>query len=183
MSLWIAKLAEDIENTRKTVEEQISTSKTSSIEEPTEDTKKPYSNPLFDIPGEALDNAIFGPYYRSRLDTTDANTAALIDSGALNMPILKMLNIPKCILFASSTFTGALAVYSLVRSKSASVFVAASIISHETLRLSYNMYVEREYTSTISSQILLLKSQVLDEYNLSASQKTYGWARNGRGGN
>jgi hypothetical protein len=72
-------------------------------------------------------------------DKVDENAEALIKSGVLDIPILKMLNIPKCILFATGSFSCTLAVYSLLHGKSSRILVFAALISHEALRISYNM--------------------------------------------
>jgi translation elongation factor EF-4 len=79
----IDKLAADFEATQRAIEEQnkinmenlnaisekintsINTTFTPVEEIPQKDPPKPYSNPIFDIPGELLDKMLFAPYHKA----------------------------------------------------------------------------------------------------------------------
>lgn len=110
--------------------------------DPSPEKKQPYSNPVFDIPGSVIDRFLYEPFHKSnQTDLNDKNVIILLDSGMLEVPETKMLNIPKVVLFGVASFSGTVSVYALCTNKSARIAAVSLFIAHESLRVSYNMYL------------------------------------------
>lgn len=96
----------------------------------------------FDKPSELLDSYVYGPYHKANTtDVTDTNISNFLDSGILNVPETKLLVVPKVILFFIAFASTLVLVYSLLHNKSSRLFVISTFLAHETLRVSYNLYL------------------------------------------
>ena len=98
-----AKIAHDFEELGKNIQEATAPAPAAPPPPP------PPQFPIFDIPGEFLDKYFFEPrhkWHMSEASTADTNTQLLVDSGILNIPETKYLNIPKVLLFGTSALAG-----------------------------------------------------------------------------